>query len=1058
MASKYIKLSQREHVLARPDTYVGAVEKELRNDFVYDGAKITKKDVLYSPAFLKIFDEILVNSADCFNRGGAMTTLKVTISKDSISVYNDGCSIPLEKNDEGIYIPEMIFGHLLSGENFDDTEERTGAGRNGYGSKLTNIFSKTFAVEIYDSSHKYVQSWSDNMISVSKAKITKSSKVPSITTSFVPDLARFGMVDIDDDTRSILVRRVYDMAAVLGSVRVFLDGKRLDVKTPLDYFKLYTDEKVVFETADGWSIGVAPANEFACVSFVNASAARGGTHVDAVVNSIAKAVVEAASKKKTIVKPAMVKNKLFVFVNAKVVNPTFSSQTKDILTSRNIKFSPSATFLKKATGLVLDAVIAETNVRESLVDARLLKKTDGVKKTRLTGIKKLTDAAWAGTKNSGLCTLILTEGDSAATLATAGLAVVGRERYGIFPLRGKLLNVRDASVSSIAANAEIAAIKQILGLQVGKTYKDASSLRYGSVMLMTDADVDGSHISALVMNFFHAQFPSLLAVPGFLKKFSTPIVVASRGKDINEFYSLPDYESWKQNTADYAKWSIKYFKGLGTSTSEDAKKYFKNLKSLVKIFGWTEDSGELIDRSFNKSRPDERKTWLLDFQPGNQLDQSKTNIPVPDFIDKELILFSRYDVERSIPSVVDGLKPSQRKILFAAFKRNLTNEMKVAQFSGYVAEHSGYHHGEQSLQGAIVGMAQDYVGSNNNMNLLLPNGQFGSRLLGGKDSASARYIFTKLSPVTRQVFNQTDDVLLKYLEDDGSSIEPEWYVPAIPFLLVNGANGIGTGFSTDIPSYNPKDIIDNVKRLISGKEMVPMSPWYKGFTGTIDQNDNGTFTCKGVAKVSGKSVVVSELPIGTWTSDYKDFLEGLVEKKVIVDFREKHTEKNVLFEIDYSGEPDLSILKLEKVIRTTNMHAFDPEGKIKKYTDPLDIIRDWFEVRKTFYTKRKNYLLKDLSHKAAIAENKHRFITLIVNDELVLSKKTESVILSELRTLKFYKSEGSYKYLLDMSISSLTLERAEKLSLEAKRLKNELTILENTSQKQMWNTDLNNIV
>lgn len=559
MASKYIKLSQRDHILIRPDTYVGSVEKEIRNEYIFDGSKITKKDVLYSPAFLKIFDEILVNSADCFNRGGAMTTLKVTISKDSISVYNDGCSIPLEKNDEGIYIPEMIFGHLLSGENFDDTEERTGAGRNGYGSKLTNIFSKIFSVEIYDGSQKYVQSWTDNMISVSKAKITKNTKNPSITTSFVPDLARFGMIEIDDDTRSVLVRRVYDMAAVLGSVRVFLDNKRLEVKSPLDYFKLYTDEKVVFESADGWSIGVAPANEFACVSFVNASAARGGTHVDAVVNSIAKAVVEAASKKKTIVKPAMVKNKLFVFVNAKVVNPTFSSQTKDILTSRNIK-SPSAAFLKKATGLVLDAVIAETNVRESLVDARLLKKTDGVKKTRLTGVKKLTDAAWAGTKNSGLCTLILTEGDSAATLATAGLAVVGRERYGIFALRGKLLNVRDASVSSIAANAEITAIKQILGLQVGKTYKDTSSLRYGSVMLMTDADVDGSHISALVMNFFHAQFPSLLAVPGFLKKFSTPIVVASRGKDVNEFYSIPDYEDWKKKTLDYAKWTIKYYK------------------------------------------------------------------------------------------------------------------------------------------------------------------------------------------------------------------------------------------------------------------------------------------------------------------------------------------------------------------------------------------------------------------------------------------------------------------------------------------------------------------
>ena len=495
---------------------------------------------------------------------------------------------------------------------------------------------------------------------------------------------------------------------------------------------------------------------------------------------------------------------------------------------------------------------------------------------------------------------------------------------------------------------------------------------------------------------------------------------------------------------------------MGTSTSEDAKKYFKNLKSLTKVFGWSDDAGELIDRSFNKSRPDERKTWLLNFQPGNQLDQKNTQIPVPDFIDKELILFSRYDVERSIPSVVDGMKPSQRKVLFSTFKRNLTNEMKVAQLSGYVAEHSGYHHGEVSLQGAIVGMAQDFVGSNN-INLLMPNGQFGSRLMGGKDSASARYIFTKLAPNTRAIFDKSDDVLLKYLEDDGDQIEPEYYVPVIPFLLVNGSVGIGTGFSTSIPSYNPKDIVDNVKRLIAGKDMMSMSPWYRDFTGSIVDNGQGAFTCKGVVEVKGKAAIVSELPVGMWTSDYKEYLESLVEKKAIVDFREKHSEKNVLFEIDFSGIPDMKLLKLESTIRTSNMHAFDPKGNIKKYNDPLEIIQEWFEVRKEFYANRKAYLLKDLKHQANIAQNKYRFITMIVNDELVLSKKTEKVIISELYTLKFYKSEGSYNYLLDMKISSLSTERAEKLRIESEKLQKELSILEGTSTTQMWTSDLKSI-
>lgn len=571
MADRYQKLSQRDHIIHRPDSYVGSVEPQTKNEWVYENGKIERKDVTYSSALLKIFDEIITNSADCFNRGGSMDTLKITIENDSVTVYNNGCSIPIEKHEtEKCYVPELIFGHLLSGENFNDAEERTGAGRNGYGSKLTNVFSKHFAIEITDGAKKYTQIWSDNMSVVGKPKITKSSKDPYISTTFFPDFPRFGMQQFDSGIVSLMTRRVYDMSASLGkTVKIFLNGKRLDVKSPEEYFSLYIgnkgDTKRAFENASGWDVGVACAEDFTAVSFVNSIVTRGGTHVNLVVDAIAKAIVEAAAKKKTIVKPALVKSKMFLFVNAKVTNPVFDSQTKEILTSRNAKVSLSETFLKKAVSVLIDSVIAETNVRSSLVDDKLLKKTDGTKKNRITGIKKLTDAAWAGTKNSGMCTLILTEGDSAATLAIAGLSVIGRERYGVFPLRGKLLNVRDASVSSISNNAELVALKQILGLQAGKTYKDVTSLRYGKVMIMTDADVDGAgHITGLIMNFFHASFSSLLLIPGFLKKFITPIVVAKHGKQIEEFYNLPDYEEWKKTTPSYNKWEIKYFKVSST--------------------------------------------------------------------------------------------------------------------------------------------------------------------------------------------------------------------------------------------------------------------------------------------------------------------------------------------------------------------------------------------------------------------------------------------------------------------------------------------------------------
>ena len=496
--------------------------------------------------------------------------------------------------------------------------------------------------------------------------------------------------------------------------------------------------------------------------------------------------------------------------------------------------------------------------------------------------------------------------------------------------------------------------------------------------------------------------------------------------------------------------------GLGTSTAENARAYFKNLKNLSKTFEWSDSASELIDRSFNKTRADERKNWILGFETGNQIDQTKEIIPIHDFVDKELILFSRYDVERSIPSAIDGLKPSQRKVLFGAFKRNMTADTKVAQFSGYVAEKSAYHHGEASLQGTIVGMAQNFVGSNN-INFLVPSGQFGSRLMGGKDSASARYIFTRLSPETRKVFPAVDDNLLKYLDDDGDQIEPEYYVPTIPTLLVNGSSGIGTGFSTNIPSFDPKDIINNVKRIIAGETPLAMTPWYRGFKGTVEETSPGVYVTKGKYDISGKTVTISELPIGTWTNDYKEFLEGLIEKKIVTDFREKHTEENVLFELDFAGVPDASVLKLESTVRTSNMHAFDANGKIKKYETPLDILRDWFDVRNKFYIERKKFLLEDLTTRSTIAENKSRFIKMINDGELIVNKKSENVLVSELNFLKFYKVDNSFSYLLNMKISSMTAERALELEKEAAKLRDEVRVLTETSEITMWKLDLSSI-
>merc|ERR1712154_400112 len=233
---------------------------------------------------------------------------------------------------------------------------------------------------------------------------------------------------------------------------------------------------------------------------------------------------------------------------------------------------------------------------------------------------------------------------------------------------------------------------------------------------------------------------------------------------------------------------------------------------------------------------DQRKEWLTNWMeegkrrkelglPEVYLYEKDTRaVNYSDFVNKELVLFSNMDNERSIPSLVDGLKPGQRKVIYTCLKNNLSKkEIKVAQLAGKVAEQSAYHHGEASLMGTIINLAQNFVGSNN-INLLQPIGQFGTRLSGGKDSASPRYIFTQLSPLARNVFNANDDAVLNYLLDDNQKIEPQWYIPIIPMVLVNGADGIGTGWMTKIPNYNPREIVQMIFDMLDGKNIEDLKP------------------------------------------------------------------------------------------------------------------------------------------------------------------------------------------------------------------------------------------
>jgi len=465
-----------------------------------------------------------------------------------------------------------------------------------------------------------------------------------------------------------------------------------------------------------------------------------------------------------------------------------------------------------------------------------------------------------------------------------------------------------------------------MGLESNKKYKNTDELRYNKILFMTDQDLDGSHIKGLCINLFECLWSSLLDISGFLGFMNTPILKASKGTHKKQFYNEQEYELWKKENNEGKGWAIKYYKGLGTSTSKEFKEYFKDKKTMDILLG--EQDTEKIDMVFNKKKSEHRKEWLSTYNRDGVLDTNQLQISVCDFVDKEMIHFSKYDCDRSIPNLMDGLKVSQRKILYSAFKKNLVSEIKVAQFSGYVSEHSGYHHGESSLNGAIVNMAQTFVGSNN-INVLMPNGQFGTRLQGGKDSASERYIFTQLNKITRMIFKKEDDVILNYLNDDGTPVEPVFYAPILPMILVNGTKGIGTGFSTDIPCFNPKELIDYIlKKLEDPNHIRDFIPYYKHFTGTIEKEDSRRFITKGKYSIQNKTIIITELPIGVWNEDYITHLEKCIVDNKLKDYSDQSTDSVIYFKLTLKENMDeeaiLKTFKLTTTLSINNMNLFDP--------------------------------------------------------------------------------------------------------------------------------------
>ena len=1197
LADKYHSMSEKEHVLEVPDTYIGSIKQIEAHHWILrrkNNDTMVQTNLLYIPGLIKLFDEAIVNCRDQSIRLGKciqdhdvalgpcvhkpVTKIQVDISQATgrITMENDGDGIDVALHPiQGCYIPELIFARFRTGQNFKKSEDKLTGGKNGLGAKLIFVWSTWGKIETVDHIRglKYEQEFTGNLSVVGEPKITKvrAGTKPYTKIEFIPDYARLGLPGLSDDMYALMQRRVYDIAGVTNKkVAVWFNGELISVRTFAQYVGMYVQEKnkeqesstkeeepgndakkekiaptVVHESDPNgrwdYSVTLAPSREFSSMSFVNGICTyQGGKHVDHVMEQIVKKLIELIEKKrKIVVAGSTIREQLMLFVRADIVNPTFNSQSKERLETPVKDFGSRCTVSDKfvasiAAMGVMDMACSITSAKDNIRTGKIVNGS----KSRNVSVEKLVDAIYAGTAKSLETDLMLCEGDSAKAGVMSGLSQEQRKYTGIYPLRGKLVNVRDDPLVAISKLSdkqlktyqEILNIIKAVGLEIGREYNTwedvGKHLRYGRITLVADQDLDGSHIKGLGLNMLSVMWPSLFRLTGFIRCLNTPLVVeipARKSEKPVSFYSTGEHALWKERLAadDRSQWTSKYYKGLGTSKKDDWVGYMAAPK-YVNYVHLGKSSDDFMDRVFRKTRANDRKEWLLGVDSSLFPDLTKTEVSYDEFLQVEMSQFSIASNVRAISSAIDGLKPSLRKILYATLKKNVTKEIKVAQLAGYVSGKTDYHHGEVSLCAAIIGMAQDFVGSNN-INLLKPNGQFGTRLMGGNDAASPRYVFTGLQPIVTSIFRTEDNCILNYeLSDDRAPIEPTFYIPVVPMSAIAESHGIGTGWSTDTISCNPFQVVAYIRshiiapqRIIADPEtdgnvcdpkfVSEFMPWYDGHTGTVVRVPKGgksasQFLVKGKYEmVDDYTVNITELPIGTWTEEYKTFLEKLVaDKKIKSIAPPAYTDVIVHFTVTLNGpvteamracdpasmvSPLETLLKLTSGVSTNNMMMHNRNGVLHKYASVEEIIFEHAAVRYSAYQRRKVAQLADMAKQLIILSNKVRFVRETIDRTLVIAGlKSADVIallksrgydaISEDKKGKKEKEEDddeegetekeetdpinkcSYEYLLSIRMNGMILENATKNEQKGADLRQRIQELKDTTEFQLWSHEL----
>lgn len=886
------------------------------------------------------------------------------------------------------------------------------------------------------------------------------------------------------------------------------------------------------------------------ISFVNGIRTKhGGLHVVAWRDALIPAIVRGFNTRKTKT-PLKSSAKsiypyLHLFIRVEVDRPRFGSQVKDELTEVFDASGKSTTYKlfnarrkteKEEWIRTIDMAVKRVLkwnfvflLEEKLLSKldRALSRKEGVSKKRVSMGSKADDANEAGGKNAGKCTLYITEGLSAKAFAVRGISSIpqGRDYNGAFAIKGKYINVQNHSVREINKNEEVQLLKQILGLRHGVDYsidENFKTLRYGKVCILADADDDGIHIRGLLLNYFYTEFSGLMDRE-FVDSFSTAVAaamykehVANGVKSVSHkklFYSNPAFKEWyvspkAQNLRDMV---VKYYKGLGSINPKDAPGYFRN--PTVVTYYMEGDESDYMDLGFNDKSSDWRKSWItrdmkqirseepdeINLDSDDDSDDEDDSAAVPfvyegrlglsSFVDQQLIIYHRMALRRALPGMWDGLKESQRKVLFALLLRNYKKTKDLEKVMGAVKEITGYHHGGKSLEGTTTKMGQGFVGSNN-IPLFDNDGEFGTRTEGGKDAAAARYLSTRAVEIARVLFSIHDDNLLERLVEDDEEIEYKFYMPILPMLLVNGSKGVASGFATTFPCYNPLDLVMWIEAWLKGdvSEIGNLVPWYRGFKGEIElTKTDGVvdgWTSSGILEQgTGKEKGwwhIRELPVGLWTSVFEEWLEYLEtgvspkgkkwkkkDVRGLSDIKSYSTPNTVHFMIKPTKDfkpcmktaGNLKVMKKKHSLR--NMIAIDENDYPHRFASPEELLQFFCPTRLRYYQLRKDYMIGILKIDLLKASNKYRFVKGVVDKKLNINQtdeRLEEILCSKVWNFDKVKSGTnqtlSYDYLLGMQMRSMTVKKLEILKREADHLREEIAILDAKSDKDLWKEDL----